>query len=398
MGQGGMGHVLRVRHIDLGKPYALKIITPTFADDVNARLRFNQEARLASAISHPNIVSVVDFGEDPEVGAYMVMELVEGETLVSAAPMSIRRACDVLAQIADALDHIHRRGIIHGDVKADNIILVEESEGPRRRHVARLLDFGLARRAGHEVDPPVSGTPHYLAPEVAIGGALTPATDVYALGVLGYLMLTGTLPFDGDDAADILLAHIRRAPEPPSRRSRDTIDPALEAMILRAMAKDVGARHPDVATFRSELDSVMDMLELRRRRSSQRLRTASARETAIAAAFETSTLAQALVRTTGLIIAANRAFAELVAPNDEVEGADLADTSITRLVPTLVAELRRAHVDGVPREHRVRVDPQRLPGIHFDISVVLVPLAATAAADVHVMVRVDEIRSQHAES
>src|SRR4051812_49329753 len=171
LGEGGMGQVYRARHLQLGKAFALKIISPTFASDHVARERFNQEAKLASEISHPNIVSVLDFGEDEQFGAYMVMELVEGESLLSQGqlPMTPKRALDVLAQVADALDHIHKRGIIHGDVKADNIMITEEAEqsaNARRRRVVRLLDFGLARGADQkEDDGLVSGSPHYLAPE-----------------------------------------------------------------------------------------------------------------------------------------------------------------------------------------------------------------------------------------
>src|SRR5262245_57879344 len=161
-----MGQVYRARHLQLGKAFALKLISPAFAEDSAARARFNQEAKLASEISHPNIVSVVDFGEDAQFGAYMVMELVEGEPLVADGilPMGVKRALDVLAQVADALEHIHKRGIIHGDVKADNIMLTGEADGARRRRVARLLDFGLARRDHHEEDGMVCGSPHYLAP------------------------------------------------------------------------------------------------------------------------------------------------------------------------------------------------------------------------------------------
>src|SRR3977135_3516134 len=129
LGEGGMGQVYRARHLQLGKAFALKLISPAFALDGAARARFNEEAKLASEITHPNIVSVVDFGEDEQFGAFMVMELVEAEPLITAGcATSGRRACDVLAQIADALDCIHRRGIFHGDVKADNIMLTDEAD------------------------------------------------------------------------------------------------------------------------------------------------------------------------------------------------------------------------------------------------------------------------------
>ena len=180
LGEGGMGQVYRVRHAQLGKPFALKVIAPAFASDSVARERFNEEAKLASEISHPNIVSVVDFGEDDRVGTFMVMELVEGEPLIpkdSTKPMPIRHAIDALAQVADALDHIHKSGIVHGDVKAENILLVAEPPGvtgTRRRRLVRLLDFGLARRHGTREEQ-LSGTPHYLAPERATGGPPTRA-------------------------------------------------------------------------------------------------------------------------------------------------------------------------------------------------------------------------------
>ncbi|HUS31060.1 MAG TPA: serine/threonine-protein kinase, partial [Kofleriaceae bacterium] len=215
IGEGGMGLVYRVRHTQLAKHFALKVIAPAFATDAKARERFNVEAQLASEISHPNIVSVVDFGEDDELGAYMVMELVEGEPFLFAegsSPLSVRRALDVLAQVADALDHIHKRGVIHGDIKAENLILAEEpvAAGTRRRRIVRLLDFGLAKRFGTQ-DTELNGTPHYLAPERCTGGVASVASDIYALGVLGYLLLTRTMPFDGN-LAQILDAHVREAP------------------------------------------------------------------------------------------------------------------------------------------------------------------------------------------
>jgi serine/threonine-protein kinase len=298
LGEGGMGHVYRARHIQLGKMFALKIIAPAFAADNAARQRFNQEAKLASEISHPNIVSIVDFGEAPQFGAYMVMKLVEGEPLIAPGtlPMSVKRAIDVLGQVADALDHIHKRGIIHGDVKAENIMLTAErtsqSGGARRRRIVRLLDFGLARRPDHvEEEGGVCGSPHYLAPERAAGGPASVSSDVYALGVLGYLLLTGTLPYDGS-VVEVLMAHINSTPESISARRREEVDTALESLILRAMAKDPAERHASAAAFRYELNTVMDMLDMGRRRTrgSGAMPAESARELAIATAFDRSRL------------------------------------------------------------------------------------------------------------
>ena len=391
LGEGGMGQVFRARHLQLGKAFALKVISPAFADDSVARARFNEEARLASEISHPHIVSVVDFGEDPVLGAYMVMELVEGDCLVSpgVVPMPVRRVCELLGQIADALAHIHRHGIVHGDVKADNILISTEADGARRRKVARLLDFGLARRTGQVQDEPVSGSPHYIAPERAHGRPATVATDVYALGVVGYLMVTGTLPFDGN-IVEIMMAHLHQVPEQPSRRLGQPVDPALEQLILRAMEKDPAARHADVAAFRYELNTVMDMLDLRKRKVSQPIRAVDERDSTIVGAFYRSALPQALVTTGGAIVVANKQFRKLCGITEDVEGFDVSQSSLAALIPGFMAEVRAAHVAGRARERRTRVvrskDQPRL-----DLVVWMSPLPSSTGADVHVIVRVEEV-------
>ena len=231
-----MGQVYRARHLQLGKAFALKIISPAFADDSDARARFNQEAKLASEISHPNIVSVVDFGEDAQFGAYMVMELVEGEPLVPRARADVGQARARRArQVADALDHIHKRGIIHGDVKADNIMLAAESGRHARAGVARLLDFGLARRRSPKERARVSGSPHYLASRTRRRRA---GERVDAMSTR-----SGCSPTDAHRHASVrrqrrrdLMAHIHD-PERPSKRRGEEIDEALEALIPRAMAE-----------------------------------------------------------------------------------------------------------------------------------------------------------------
>ena len=388
LGEGGMGCVYRARHLQLGKTFALKMISPAFALDAAARARFNQEAKLASEISHPNIVSVVDFGEDDAFGAYMVMELVEGEPLLRAgSPMSVRRACDILAQIADALDHIHKRGIVHGDVKADNILVTDESEGPRRRRIARLLDFGLARRPDHAPEDQISGSPHYLAPERAAGGAPSVAADIYALGVLGYTMLSGTPPFDGD-IVEILMAHISRPVESPAQRRGEPLDEALERLILRALAKDPAERHTSAAAFRYELNTVMDMLDLSRRRRSNRIPAAElSRETALALAFDKSHLAQALLTAEGEIVYSNHAFNRLVGRDDSATGGSVLDSRLGPLLPGLARALRSAHISAKPCERRARVPrPERAP---LDLVVWISPLKLQGS-EIHVLVRVEE--------
>jgi serine/threonine protein kinase len=397
LGEGGMGHVYRARHIQLGKAFALKIISPAFAADNAARVRFNQEAKLASEISHPNIVSVVDFGEDSQFGAYMVMELVEGEPLVAPGvlPMSVKRAIDVLGQVADALDHIHKRGIVHGDVKAENIMLTAEQasqgSGARRRRLVRLLDFGLARRPEHGPEEGVSGSPHYLAPERAAGGPASVSSDVYALGVLGYLLLTGTLPYEGG-VVEVLMAHINNTPESIAARRREEVDPALESLVFRAMAKDPAHRHGSAAAFRYELNTVMDMLDMGRRRSrgSGGMAPEKARESCVTQAFERSRIPQAIMSVDGLFVATNRAFNKLV--NQDEKGCDgliLADTTLMTFVPGLMRALRAVHVDGKPIERRAKVfrGNDRLP---YELSIWLSPLPIPGQ-EIHMLVRVEEI-------
>lgn len=381
LGQGGMGCVYEARHVQLGKKFAVKVAQRSFAGDTASYAQFLQEAKLASEISHPNIVSVVDFGEDPHVGAFMVMELLEGETLAeSGGRFSVRRACDVLAQVADAVDLMHRRAIVHGDIKAENIMLVEEVTGTRRRRVARLLDFGLARDLAIEVPAyrdSVAGTPHYMAPERATGGPASVATDVYALGVLGYYLFAGAVPFSGTQL-EILEAHLHVPPPALGPRRGEPIDPALDALIQRALAKEVADRHASVAAFRYELNTAMDMLELGRRRPrTTSLESGEARFTQL---FTRSRIAQALFTVDGAVTLANKAF-RTFAPE---ACADVPDLSLlVAAVPELVPSLRAAHSTGAPTACR-GVDPQDPDAGEVVVWITPVP---QRTGELHVMVR-----------
>ena len=253
LGEGGMGRVHRVRHRHLGRGFALKVIAPSFRDAHDARARFTQEARLASEMRHPNIVEVVDFGDDPALGAFMVMELVEGAPLIdpAAAPPSLARVCEYLRQIADALDHIHRHGVLHGDLKPDNILVASEAEHGRKRAMVKLLDFGLARRIDHAGDEPLAGSPSYIAPERITGGPASVAADVYALGILAYELITGAPPFVGE-LADVLRRHVHEPPAPlVTSAGGEPVDEALAALVARAIAKAPDQRHRSIGAAAS---------------------------------------------------------------------------------------------------------------------------------------------------
>lgn len=318
LGSGGTGTVWAARHAHLGKRVALKLATAVSSSE-EAKQSFLAEARIASAISHPNVVSVIDFGTDPELGAFIVMELLVGSTLVPlAGQLSIRRVCETLGQIADALDVPHRRGIVHGDVKADNVVMVQEHVGPRKRSVARLIDFGLSHRPAIAVESDALwGTPEYLAPERILGGPATIASDIYALGVLAFELLTGRLPFHGT-TREVLLAQVQAASPPLVSATQQAFDPALECLVQRAVHKDPAQRHSSAAAFRYELNTVMTMLGLNRRP------TRAAGDGVFEAMFAQSRIAQAIVTPAGRVELANAAFLETVPDFTALVGAEAA--------------------------------------------------------------------------
>ncbi len=362
IGEGGMGRVYRVRHRQLGKPFALKLMQTAFSGDSRARDHFYREARLASSLAHTNVVSIIDFGEDPRLGAFMVMELLEGETLSSRLKegrFGMKAACDIILQIAEALDYIHKRRIVHCDIKPDNILLVSTAPGERRKHHVKLLDFGLARIGSitPRTSQVVDGTPEYLAPERITGNSPTSSMDIYGLGVLAYEIFTGSLPFTGK-LLEVLQHHVSTPPPPFAERVREPIDERAEALVMKALSKDPRHRQKDMAAFIYELRTLMDMLGFRRRRAlpgaakpdraADHPRDRHAR--AAAAAYDLSPLPMAGLDVDGHIVLANRAFAQFVSgdPRAVVEGASIQETRLLEVHPGLPADLRHVHVSAEP--------------------------------------------------
>lgn len=373
IGEGGMGRVFQVRHLHLGKTFALKVMRAGQSRARGAREHFWREARMASSLSHPNIVAVVDFGEDSQVGAYLVMELIEGEPLSALVarkgPFPLRAACDLGMQIAEALRHIHRRQIVHGDIKLDNVLCCCAAAHERRRFTIKLFDFGLARMRSARNGPPhlLDGTPAYLAPERIGGAPPTVAGDVYALGVVFYELLTGKVPFDGS-VASVMDAHLHAPPPRLAEQLGAPVDERAEAMILRALAKSPADRHPSVEDFIYELRALMDGLGMARRRRATGPEAAaappSAGERHAGRGFEVAPLPMACVDMDGTILAANGAFAHFLTDDARapVVNRNLDDTLLVEVCPEILSDLRRAIVEGAtvscPLElHRLESGP-----------------------------------------
>ena len=250
IGRGGMAAVYKALQPALDRHVAIKVLPDFFASDPLARERFQVEARAIARLRHPSILSVFDYGEEAGV-AYLVTELVEGGTMAEQLGHrhSVEDTARALSPIANALDHAHREGVLHRDVKPANI-LISPVGGPI------LSDFGLARLvAGDErltVAGTTLGTPEYMAPEQGLGEDVTGAADIYALGVIAYELLTGTPPFSGPNPVAVLLDHVRR--EAPSLEERHCRVPAgVEAAMRRVLAKDPKRRHPSAVEFVADL-------------------------------------------------------------------------------------------------------------------------------------------------
>src|SRR5262249_33506651 len=263
LGDGGMGEVYLAQHVLLRRPCALKVIRPQRAGDPKNLRRFEREVQATAALTHPNTIQVYDYGHTEDGTFYYVMEYLPGLTLEAlvkqAGPLPPARAIHFLQQICGALKEGHARGLIHRDIKPGNVMICERGG---IHDVAKLLDFGLVVPPGGDADGDkltqdgtVAGTPAYLSPEQAGGeGTVDARSDIYSVGALAYLLLTGRPPFAGRAGMKMIAAHLYEVPEPLFRHRPD-VPADLEAVILRCLAKEPNARFPDAESLNAALSS-----------------------------------------------------------------------------------------------------------------------------------------------
>lgn len=254
VGLGGMAEVYRAEDNVLGRTVAVKVMLPQYAADPTFTKRFRQEAASAANLQSPYIVSIYDWGLDGET-YYIVMEFLRGTDLKTAikerGAINQRKAAEIGSQVAQALSVAHAGGIIHRDIKPQNIMIQPDGN-------IKVMDFGIARAgdAGLSQTATVLGTAHYVSPEQAQGKELTGASDIYSLGVVLYEATTGKLPFDGQDAVSVAVKQVNELPAPPSTINPN-IDPALEAIIMKAMEKDPERRFKDASEMRHILNNYL---------------------------------------------------------------------------------------------------------------------------------------------
>jgi eukaryotic-like serine/threonine-protein kinase len=266
LGEGGMGRVYKATQLALDKPVVLKVLRQALLGDERTVARFQREAKAASRLNHPNSISVLDFGQADDGAMYIAMEYVQGKDLHHILsrewPLPEARVVRIMSQVLSALADAHSAGVIHRDLKPENI-MVEQRRG--EPDFVKVLDFGIAKiidgtndegpaltRAGF-----VCGTPEYMSPEQARGAPLDHRSDLYAVGVILYQLMSGLLPFDSDSAVGFATKHLTEVPPPPSKRRPDAkISPAMERLILRTMAKSPDDRPQTAEQFRAELSAI----------------------------------------------------------------------------------------------------------------------------------------------
>ncbi len=285
LGEGGMGAVYLGEHVKMGRKSAIKVMAPSMAQDPDAIGRFNREAANASRISHPNVCQIYDFGETPDGIIYLAMEFIEGQSLTGLiekeGALPAPRAASILRQAADALQAAHDLGIVHRDIKPDNIMVVQGRDGS---DVVKVVDFGIARavggdEAGQKVTKTglVVGTPEYMSPEQLSGDKLDGRSDIYSLGLVLYRMLTGVLPFQADSAQETMIKRLTDDPMPLVEARPDIVFPdAMQPVLDKALARMRDDRYQNAGQLGKDTEkTVAGMAAPGTRADAARLSTAS---------------------------------------------------------------------------------------------------------------------------
>lgn len=261
LSEGGMGTVYRGTHVLMDKTVAVKVLRPSLAADEKIVARFSREARAASRISHPNALSVTDFGEDEGGIVFLVMEYLSGKTLKQVireeGPLPLNRVVSIMRQVGDALGAAHEQGVVHRDLKSDNIMLLNIAGGEH----AKVLDFGIAKinepegefDGGLTAPNLVIGTPQYMSPEQCSQSTdIDARSDIYSFGVILYEMLVGHVPFSGESSTNVMMKHLQE-PVPSVLEERTDIPPAIGRVVTRAMAKLPENRYQNIRELLEDL-------------------------------------------------------------------------------------------------------------------------------------------------
>ncbi|NEK85201.1 serine/threonine protein kinase [Blastococcus saxobsidens] len=415
---GGMGQVWRGHDALLDRPVAVKVLRDQFAGDATFLTRFRAEAQHAAVLTHPHIAAVFDYGEVTGPGgvplAYLVMELVEGESLADLLArerqLDPARTVDIVRQAADGLAAAHAAGVVHRDVKPANVLVTPQG-------VVKITDFGIARSASSVAvtgTGQVIGTAHYFSPEQAAGGQATPASDVYALGAVAYECLAGHRPFEAENPVQVAVMHIRDEPAPLPAGVPDDV----RALVQRAMAKEPRDRFPDGAALRDAAARLNAGLPTSPARSARPAATAvlpvpapgtvplAAQPAARPAATRRRWLIPALAALLALAVAVavlatvlpdrpgTPATGEDTAPSapagievlaEDLVGRPVQDVQAELIGRGLLVELVPVEVAGVPAGQVTAVDPAGTlaPGdlVRLSYAVPPVPAPAPAPAD-----------------
>jgi serine/threonine-protein kinase len=263
VGEGGMGQVFEAQHVNINKRFAVKLLRPEIVSNAEAVQRFRQEAWSASSIGHENIIEIEDFATLPSGAVYLAMEFLVGESLAERmreeTALGFAEALDIVLQVASGLGAAHDKGIVHRDMKPENIFLAQK----HGRAIVKILDFGIAKVSGADGNKSLTrtgtifGTPHYMSPEQALGKPLDHRADIYSVGVIMYELFTGRVPFEAESFMGILTKHITSTPKPPREMAPERdIPPEMEAVILRAMAKEPDERYQSMGELLQALATI----------------------------------------------------------------------------------------------------------------------------------------------